>query len=58
MSKLPDNPENWPEALRALFEERSAILEYEAKLPRHIAERKAKHLVAYARQKENNEASR
>lgn len=35
----------WPEDLRDLWEERSAILEYDAGLPRPIAERRAYQIV-------------
>lgn len=38
----------WPEDLRDLWEERSAILEYDAGLPRPIAERRAYQIVSDA----------
>lgn len=44
MRELPVNIEDWPEDLRSAYEERAAILEFDAGLPRKAAERKARLL--------------
>lgn len=51
---LPEDRSLWPEDLRSEFEERAAILEFEAKLPRAIAERKARYLILHRRMEEEN----
>ncbi len=45
---LPPGRADWPEAAREELEERAAILEFEAGLPREEAERKAEELVREA----------
>jgi hypothetical protein len=45
---LPPGRADWPEAAREELEERAAILQFEANLPREEAERKAEELVRAA----------
>ncbi|MCA9691085.1 MAG: hypothetical protein R3A51_14610 [Nannocystaceae bacterium] len=46
--ELADDPRRWPEALRDAWEERAAILEFDAGLPRARAEREARRMVLEA----------
>jgi hypothetical protein len=41
---LPANPSDWPPPAKEDYEERAAILEYEANMPRADAEREAERL--------------
>lgn len=51
-SALPERREDWPEEWRDAWEERAAIMEFSAHLPRDVAEREAEVCVRqeYARQ--------
>lgn len=49
---LPENVDDWPEEVRSAYEERAAILEFDAGLPRAIAERKARILARLAHNSE------
>jgi hypothetical protein len=46
-SNLPPRVADWPDARREAYEERAAILEYEAGLPRDEAEQRAREMVLH-----------